>query len=52
MPQESPLSGTEEGVGFHIGSARSWADTSQFVFDKQFANERSAKTTEGKFGNS
>lgn len=43
MPQQRPLRGAEEGVGFNIRSSRARADTAQFIFDEKFSDKRSAE---------
>ena len=43
MPQQRPLRGPEEGVGFNIRSSRARADTAQFIFDEKFSDKGSAE---------
>jgi len=39
MAEESPRGAAEEGVGFHVGGAGAGAESTEFVFDEEFANE-------------
>lgn len=48
MPQQRPLRGAEEGVGFNIRSSRARADTAQFIFDEKFSDKGSAEAGQNK----
>ena len=48
MAQEGPGGGAEEGVELDVGGAGAGAESAEFVFDEEFADEGFAEAVEVK----